>query len=104
VDISADGVFATWAFGSLRLWNINTGEHVIQVPVATTAPPYGIFTHEGDYLLYADQTEVGYLLRRFPLDHDEIIELAETRVTRGFTVAECRRYELSDQACTFGTP
>jgi hypothetical protein len=104
VDISADGVFATSAFGSLRLWNINTGEQVIQVPVATTAPPYGIFTHEGDYLLYADQTEGGYVLRRFPLDPDEIIELAETRVTRGFTAAECRRYELSDQACTFGTP
>lgn len=102
--INADGILATSASGSLRLWDIDTGQQVIQVPVTTTDFPFTIFPRAGDHLLYVDQGERGYVLRRFPLDPDEIIELAENRVTRGFTEAECRRYELSDEACTPGSP
>lgn len=34
----------------------------------------------------------GLVVRRFPLDTAEFIEFAESRVTRGLTVDECRRF------------
>lgn len=99
VAISADGVLATSAFGSLRLWDTVTDQQLIQVPVTTTDSPYAIFTKEGDRLFYVDRGEGGYVLRQFPLDPDETIALAESRITRGFTPEECRRYDLESQAC-----
>ena len=49
---------------------------------------------DGSYLLYND----GGVLRRYPLDPDELIELAESRLTRGLTPEECRQY-LSAGRC-----
>ncbi|HXV72342.1 MAG TPA: hypothetical protein VEB69_13210, partial [Acidimicrobiia bacterium] len=54
---------------------------------------------EGDHVLYVDQGESGHVLRRFPLDSEETIALGESRVTRGFTRDECRRYDLGVEAC-----
>jgi serine/threonine protein kinase/DNA-binding SARP family transcriptional activator/WD40 repeat protein len=99
VEINADGILATSAFGSLRLWDINTADQMIQVPVTTTDPPYAIFTIEGDHVVYVDREERGHVLRQFPLDPEELIALGESRVTRGFTTDECRRYDLGVEAC-----
>jgi len=104
VDINTDGVLATSAFGSLRLWDLATGEQIIQIPVDTVDPVWAVFTPSGQELLYIDQTDSGYALRRFLLDSDELIDLAETRVTRGFTLDECRRYDLREEACPPGSP
>jgi hypothetical protein len=99
VDINAEGILATSAFGSLRLWDIDTDQQLIQIPVTTTDSPYAVFSLEGDHLLYQDRGEDGYVLRRFPLDPEELIALGESRVTRGFTTDECRRYYLNAEAC-----
>ena len=47
------------------------------------------FSPDGSYMLYMDSAGV---LRRYLLDTDELITLAETRLTRDLTVDECRRY------------
>lgn len=39
VALNADGVLATSAFGSLRLWDIHTGGLVAELPVDTNLPP-----------------------------------------------------------------
>ena len=102
VDITRGGVLATSGFGWLRLWDIATSEQIVQIPVDSTVSSWAVFTSTGDELLYIDQAESGYVLRRFHLDPDELIELAETRVTRELTAEECRRYELGVEAC--GSP
>jgi hypothetical protein len=92
VDINADGILATSGFGSLRLWDAHTGAQVTRIPLASAEPSWGVFSADGDHLLYVDTTDAGYVLRRFPLDPDRLIALAESRVTRGLTADECRRY------------
>ncbi|HEX5721418.1 MAG TPA: hypothetical protein VFZ06_01565, partial [Acidimicrobiia bacterium] len=104
VDITRDGVLATSGFGWLRLWDITAGEQIIQIPVDPTVTSWAVFTSTGDQLLYVDRTESGYVLRRFHLDPDELIELAESRVTRELTAEECRRYELGVDTCASPSP
>jgi len=91
--LDANGVLATSTFGSLRLWDIHSGELVVEIPIESDGPPQARFSTEGDYLYYVDDSDLGGLVvRRFPLDTDELIELAESRVTRGLTNDECLRY------------
>ncbi|MGH8935593.1 MAG: BTAD domain-containing putative transcriptional regulator [Acidimicrobiia bacterium] len=93
VALTGDGIMATSAFGSLRLWDIATGDLLVEPAVEIDRPPFAAFDPAGNYLYYVDGTEeTGYVLRRFPLDHDRLIEVAESLVTRRFTDDECRRY------------
>jgi WD40 repeat protein len=94
VAINQDGVLATSKHGSLRLWDVVSGEHLVRVPVHTARPSFAEFSPEGDDLLYVDEIASGYVLRRFPVDPERLIELAQSRVTRDFTTAECDRYHL----------
>ena len=48
-----------------------------------------MFSPDGGPLLYMDAAGA---LRRYLLDTDRLIELAETRLTRGLTPDECLRY------------
>lgn len=91
--INANGVLATYALDSLRLWDIHTGTPLIDVPVDTDDRPFAAFNPAGDELFYADgNASSGYTLRRFPLDVDRLVELAESRLTRDLTNDECRRF------------
>ena len=56
--------------------------------------PQMTLSPDGSYALYAD----GPLLRKFYLDPERLIELAEDRVTRQLTPDECRRY-LDPETC-----
>ncbi|HZI45377.1 MAG TPA: hypothetical protein VFD53_09165, partial [Ilumatobacter sp.] len=47
------------------------------------------FSPDGSYLAYVDGDGV---LRRYLIDTDQLIQLAEARLTRGFTSEECRTY------------
>lgn len=89
--LSEDGVLATVGFGDglIRLWDIFTKTLLLELrtdPTGTLSPVE--FTPDGRYLLYAD----GDVLRRYVRDTDELIGLAQRRLTRGFTADECRRY------------
>jgi serine/threonine protein kinase/WD40 repeat protein/DNA-binding SARP family transcriptional activator len=97
--LGPDGLLATVSFDLLlRIWNIHTGELQLELPV--DLPRGGVkFSPDGSYLHYGD---AGNVVRRWPLDTDELIELAESRVFRGFTDDECRRY-LGQARCTAAT-
>lgn len=90
VDLDANGVLATGSLTSLRLWDIHTDEHILDVPMDGARAG---FSPDGNYLYYVDQSDLGGLIgRRLPLDTDELIAVAESRVTRGLTDDECLRY------------
>lgn len=94
LSLNSDGVLATTGHGVLRLWDIRGGEQIIRIPAQIDRPPWAVFTPDGTELLYVDENEFGHVLRRFPLDSERLIELARSRVTRGFTAEECERYRL----------
>jgi WD40 repeat protein len=93
--ITADGILATRGYGDsfVRLWDIETGEMTVELRADPNVGFPMQFTPDGRYLYYQD---TGYVLRRYPTDIDELIELAESRLTRDFTADECRRYLGTD--------
>jgi WD40 repeat protein len=92
VALNADGILATTIARSLlRLWDIHTDQLVAELTTAWHAP-HAAFSPEGDYLYYLDSSLGSFVLRRFPLDTNELIALAESRLTRGLTPDECQRY------------
>jgi WD40 repeat protein len=95
-DLSADGSrLVTAGFeGSAKVWDIPSGE-----PVATL---YGHQANVTDVVISPDGKIVytgawDGMLRAFVLDVDDLIELAESRVTRSLTEEECRTYLHVDQ-------
>ena len=100
IAITSDGIIASSAFDSrfVRLWDLATGDLLaeLQTDLDGSSPPHLAFTPDGDQLLYPD---AGHVLRRFPLDVDRLVDLAERRVFRELTDDECRRY-LDSGDCT----
>jgi DNA-binding SARP family transcriptional activator/WD40 repeat protein len=86
--------------GLVRLWDVSTGAmqvefHFDRVESPALGVPWLAMSPDGSYLMYSDAAGV---LRRFLLDTDDLIELAESRLTRGFTPDECRQY-LDPEDC-----
>jgi WD40 repeat protein len=73
----------------VRLWDLATGDMIVELNADPTQGYAVEFSPDGNYLYYGD---TGDVLRRYPLDTDELIELAESRLTRDLTPDECRRY------------
>ena len=93
---SADGILATAGNGEglMRLWDVTTGELLVEFRTDRTDGPnigsgWMTFSSDGSYLAYIDGDGV---LRRYLMDTDQLIELAEARLTRGFTSEECQTY------------
>ncbi len=102
VDLDANGVLATGSLDFVRLWDIHTDQHILDVPMDTGTAG---FSPDGNYLYYVDQSELGGLIgRRLPLDTDELIEFAESRVTRDLTDDECLRYLDPTQCESISVP
>ena len=99
VALSADGLLATAGSsdGRVKLWDVSSGKLVVDlataVPSDESAPL--AFSPDGTYLLYTD----GGVLRRYLLHADQLIGLAQRRLTRGLTTDECRQY-LSSAKCS----
>ena len=76
----------------VRLWDIETDALLLEMqdrPGRRSRPsesPWIDFSPDGSYLLYADGAGI---LRKYFLDTDHLVELAEDRLTRGFTAEEC---------------
>lgn len=77
--------------GELRFYDIETEVEVMTLPVDTGASTTFRITADGRHLYYES---AGGVLRRFPLDHGELAALAEQRVQRDFTEAECERFAI----------
>jgi WD40 repeat protein len=100
--LSAPGLLATSGRGSglLQIWDVTTGELVVEFRTDRTGGPavgsgWMAFSPGGSELFYVDNAGT---IRRFPIDTDRLVELAQARLTRGFTAEECRRY-LDETGC-----
>ncbi|MEM9747546.1 MAG: hypothetical protein AAF945_12695, partial [Actinomycetota bacterium] len=111
VSVVAGDWFVTGHDGvRLRFWNLKSGELELALTVSessridvTTPGNPGAATFiasspDDRYLYYEDE---GLLLRRFPLDADELIEFAESLVQRDFGVEQCERYQLADDCVEY---
>jgi WD40 repeat protein len=94
--LSADGILATSGNGEglMRLWDVMTGEMLLEFRTdRTDGPAVGSgwmkFSPDGRSLYYVDGAGT---IRKYLLDTDQLIQLAEERLTRGFTLDECRQY------------
>ena len=98
VALSADGLLASAGAsdGRVKLWDISSGRLVVelQTAVASNEAAPIVFSPDGNYMLYND----GGVLRRYPLHADQLVALAQSRLTRGLTTDECRQY-LSSAQC-----
>ena len=83
----------------VRLWDIDTDELIVEFRRVGGPASNDLGARRELCLLYAD----GRLLRRFYLDPERLIELAESRVTRELTPDECRRY-LDPETCPAEEP
>lgn len=95
-EITDAGVLATAGYDShVRLWDIEDGsilsDFTIDLPPAQL--PSLRFTHDQKALLYV---EAGNLIRRFPLDVNELMNLADRSTTRSLTDDERRRHGLAE--------
>ena len=89
--LTDDGILATGSGdGVYRLWDVATGETTMQVETAGVSGA-GVFDFSPDFesFYYEDG---GGIIRRMPMDVDEMIGLAESLITRSLTDAECREY------------
>lgn len=74
--------------GTARIWNASSGE-MLEVFTSPGGPISDLtFTPDGKRLIVTSQDTIyGYIL-----DRDELVSLAESRLTRGFTLEECRQF------------
>jgi WD40 repeat protein/DNA-binding SARP family transcriptional activator/energy-coupling factor transporter ATP-binding protein EcfA2 len=87
--ITADGLLATRAESLIRLWDVTTGDLLLELPRSPAISSRALsFNPEGTYLLYDD----GGILRKYYVDLDFLIDLANNRLTRSLTADECQRY------------
>jgi WD40 repeat protein len=82
--------------GNVRLWDADTGTAQMTL-YKYTSWPISFIAYRPDGLILATQG-AGGLIRFIPTRTEDIVELAHSRLTRWFTLEECRRY-LHLDAC-----
>jgi WD40 repeat protein len=92
--ISGSGVLATGAYGNptIRLWDVGSLELRQEIDIQMDWAPIVLFSPDDQWLYYSDTAYRGYVIRRYPLDPQRLIELAKTLVGRDLTVDECRQF------------
>ena len=99
VAFSDSGLIATGSsLDGIRVWS-GEGEPVASVPTHQEDDPTFAFVPGTDTLYYEDGDGV---VRRFGIDVDETVQLARSRLTRGFTPQECARYFPNEPCPTLG--
>jgi hypothetical protein len=91
VALSDQGLLSTSSGdGVYRFWSLETGDMTMQLETFGLQGS-GSFDFSPDFesFYYEDG---GGIIRRMPVNVDEMIELATTSVTRSLTDAECREY------------
>jgi hypothetical protein len=89
VTISASGLIATGSsLDGVRVWSPD-GDLIANVPTDQADAPTFTFATGTDTLYYEDGVGI---VRRFPIDVEQLKGLARSLLTRGFTQQECDRY------------
>jgi WD40 repeat protein len=90
---SEDGttVYSAALDGTVRLWDAATGEEQV-VLTGIEGVPWLDVSPDGRWLA----TSAGEIARVWALDLDELVAIAESRVTRSFSDAECVTYHFEE--------
>jgi WD40 repeat protein len=93
---SVDGkrIFTGTFDGKVSVWDASTGEKLYTMADFTGGIWYVAVSPDGKYLATGNQDG---LTQFFLLDLDELIALAQTRITRGLNQAECQQYLHLDE-------
>ncbi len=79
--------------GFVRVWDVATRSLLHQIPVSPTGDVGGVdFVGDTQHLLVT-ALETGEL-RKVTSDTEELLGIARSRVTRGFTDTECTTYHI----------
>ena len=84
-----DTVMTSSGDGIARTWDAATGEQIGAVPAHGTAPFLAV-SPDGTRLA----TSADGVVRLWPMEVEELVATATSRVTRGLTQAECDRYDV----------
>jgi WD40 repeat protein len=97
-SLSPDGtILATAAAGSdVRLWDLQSGERLLTLDGSEDGLVLVEFTADGEQLVTSGG-QSGYM-RFLVLSVDELVDIAESRLTRSLTEEECQEY-LHMDAC-----
>jgi WD40 repeat protein len=81
--------------GTVRLWDAATGQELLNLALHTSAVPTVSFSPDGTRLASGSYDDT---VRVYALRLEELVALAQERLTRSLTDDECRRY-LHLEAC-----
>lgn len=98
IAFSPNGKFIATGSGdnTAKIWDVQTGQELLTLP-GSEGGVYGVAfspLDDGSHLVVASNDGV---VRVFLLQIDELLALAQTRVTRSFTAAECHKYLHMEQ-------
>ncbi|MGD9702437.1 MAG: BTAD domain-containing putative transcriptional regulator [Acidimicrobiia bacterium] len=98
VAFSDSGLIATGSSADgISIWSPD-GKLVASVPTHQADDPSFAFVPGTDTLYYEDG---GGVVRRLPVDMEEVTRIARSVLTRGFTQQECERYIAGEECPTF---
>ena len=94
LDFSDDGslLLTTSTDGTIRLWDADTGESVLTVPLETYGSIYAEFDpRDPSHIVFAREDGLVGVLT---IDTEELLDIAQERVLRSFTTGECKRFDV----------
>lgn len=86
-------LFATWGLidRHIRIWRTEDGQLVADLgETEANLPGFGFHPNGRHFIAEGPDGT----LRIYTLDHDELVQIAKTRLTRGFTEDECAAYHI----------
>jgi WD40 repeat protein len=97
VKAAGNYLAASYPRGVIRVWRIDTGELWLTLPETDhLGVTHLAFSADGRYLFYGDRG----VIRRMPLDPEELASLARERSLRDFTFDQCERFLSGGADCT----